>query len=84
MMNPEQDLILQAAVLARTAPHPWQGFMRALTAYNLQITTHCIQSPLENLPVAQGRAQASARLFDLFANCLASADKIEKSEKKPK
>lgn len=76
-MNAEQQLIVACAVLSRTAPHPWAGFMRAFVEYNQQLTHNCVQSPLDNLPVAQGRAQATARLLDLFANCLTSADKIE-------
>jgi hypothetical protein len=76
-MSAENQLIIAAAVLSRINPQPWAGFMRAFVTYNQYLTSNCIQSPLDNLPVAQGRAQATAHLFELFANCLSSADKLE-------
>lgn len=77
----EQDLIVRAAVLARTSPDLWKQFVGALAAYSGQQATNCVQSPLDSLPVMQGRAQASARLHTLLADCVSSADKIEGKRK---
>jgi hypothetical protein len=77
----EQDLIMEAARLARSAPANWDRFIGALQNYSAQSTQNCIQSPLEELQRAQGRAQASARLHALLSDCLASADKIEGKRK---
>lgn len=80
-MSPEHALILAAARLARTAPESWKQFLGALSDFSSQQITLCIQSPLEELPRTQGRAQATARLYGLMADCLASADKIEGKRK---
>ncbi len=80
-MTVENDLILTAARVARTSIANWDQFLAAVQAYSNQQTTHCIQSPLEFLPIAQGRAQATARLYGILAECLSSADKIEGKRK---
>lgn len=77
----DKDLILEAARLARRAPEEWQHFLGALAKYVEVQRSHCIASPLEMLPVAQGRAQASTAILALFAECLQSADKIEGKRK---
>lgn len=76
-MASDRDLTLRAAALARSAPRAFEDFLGALSVFTDQIKTDCIQSPLDLLPVAQGRAQFAARLHDLLANCISSADKIE-------
>lgn len=80
-MNGDRDLILKAAELARSAPRAWNEFLGAFSAFSNQQKDNCIQSPLEQLPVAQGRAQLAARLHELFATCVQSADKIEGKRK---
>ena len=80
-MTVETDLTLAAARIARSSPDAWDRFLAAVQAYSSQQITHCIQSPLEQLPVAQGRAQATARLYGLLAECVSSADKIEGKRK---
>jgi hypothetical protein len=77
----ENDLILAAAKLARGAPESWKQFLGALSGFSSQQISNCVQSPLEELPRAQGRAQATARLYGLLAECLSSADKIEGKRK---
>jgi hypothetical protein len=77
----DKDLILRAAELARTAPRSWNEFLGAFSIFTDQIKNDCIQSPLEHLPVAQGRAQLAAHLLALMSNCLSSADKIEGKKK---
>jgi hypothetical protein len=77
----ETDLITAAARIARSSPDAWDRFVAAVQAYSSQQITHCIQSPLDLLPVAQGRAQATARLYGILAECIASADKLEGKRK---
>lgn len=80
-MTVEADLTLAAARIARTSPDAWNQFLAAAQAYSSQQITNCIQSPLDQLPVAQGRAQATARLYGLLAECIQGADKIEGKRK---
>ncbi len=76
-MSVDDELTLAAARLARSAPESWKQFLVALSGYSSQQINYCIQSPLDELPRAQGRAQNSARLYGLLADCIASADKLE-------
>lgn len=77
----DRELILRAAELARTNPRSWNEFLGALAKFSNQVSNDCIQSPLDRLPVAQGRAQLAAFLLELMANCVASADKIQGKQK---
>jgi hypothetical protein len=77
----DRELILRAAELARTAPRSWKEFLGALSNYTDHQKNNCIQSPLDQLPVAQGRAQLAAHLHDLLTNCISSADKFEGKNK---
>lgn len=77
----DRDLILKAAELARSAPRAWTEFLGALSRYSDQQKDNCIQSPLDQLPVTQGRAQLAAHLYGLLATCTQSADKIEGKHK---
>jgi hypothetical protein len=77
----DNDLIREAARLARSAPANWDRFIEALKAYSSQSVQNCIQSPLDELPRAQGRAQATARLYGILSDCIASADKLEGKRK---
>lgn len=80
-MTVETELTLAAARIARSSPDAWDRFLAAVQAYSSQQITNCIQSPLDQLPVNQGRAQATARLYGLMAECLQGADKIEGKRK---
>lgn len=80
-MNADRDLILAAARLARSAPEGWQQFLGAFQSYANQQRDNCVQSPLDLLPVTQGRAQCAAHLQGLFAECLSKADQIEGKRK---
>jgi hypothetical protein len=80
-VSPENDLILAAARLARTAPENWRLFSEVFSAYTSNQISNCVKSSLEELPRAQGRAQAVAHLYGLLSDCLASADKIEGKRK---
>jgi len=80
-VSQDRQLILLAARLARSSPENWKQFLDGFRAYADQQRDNCIQSPLEILPVAQGRAQTAAHLYGLLADCIASADKIEGKRK---
>ena len=80
-MTVENDFQMAAAKLARVAPENWKQFLGAFQAYSSMQIQNCVQSPLETLPVAQGRAQATARLYGLMAECIQAADKIEGKRK---
>ena len=66
----DKDLVLAAANLARAAPERWKNFMDALAAYTEDKGIECIQSPIDMLQVAQGRAQGLAALGRLLDGCL--------------
>jgi hypothetical protein len=80
-MTAESDLVIAAARIARSSPDAWDQFLASVQAYSSQQIQNCIQSPLELLPVSQGRAQATARLYGILAECKASADKLEGKRK---
>jgi len=80
-VSPDRNLILASARLARSSPESWKQFLDGFRVYTDQQRDNCIQSPLENLPVAQGRAQLAAHLYGMLADCIASADKIEGKRK---
>lgn len=77
-MKEHTALTLAAANLARSAPNGWREFLQAAASYTTTIDTNCIQSPLDKLPVAQGRAQNAREFFGLLENCLQDADRIMK------
>jgi hypothetical protein len=81
MTPAEEGIVMAAARLARTAPEAWTMFLDAANIYSHHQAHLCVSSPLEFLPVAQGRAQNAARLLSLLADCQPSADKIEGRKK---
>lgn len=81
-MQPKEELILKAATLARIAPDDWRNFVEALGRYAEVHRENLIKSPLNELPVNQGRAQTASSLREMLADCLISADRIK--GKKPK
>ena len=80
-MTVDEKLTIAAARVARMAPNQWNEFLMAMSGYSNQQIQNCIQSSLEQLPIAQGRAQATARVTGLLVECLKSADKIEDRKK---
>jgi hypothetical protein len=75
------DLIRQAAALARSNPQQWSAFVQAFHAYTTQNFTNLIQSTLEELPRNQGRAQIAALLLDTLANCNEREAKLHERKK---
>lgn len=76
--QPELPLVVAAARLARTAPPDWNQFVDAVVTYANQQAMACILSPVENLQVAQGRAQMAHRIAALLQGCVSMADKLER------
>jgi len=76
------DLTIRAAQLARYAPENWKEFLGAFEHYTQQQIQNCVSSPLDVLPVNQGRAQACAALLRLLTDCVKDADQIERRRRK--
>lgn len=77
----DEALAIASARLARLAPDAWSDFLKAFENYSDRSKTNCIQSPPEQILVAQGRAQACALLLKAHQNCVSVADKILESRK---
>jgi hypothetical protein len=77
----DRDLIFKSAALARSSPQEWSEFLGALRAYTDTIRNQCISSPLDVLPVAQGRAQNCVALLGIFEGCVRAADQIQEKRK---
>jgi hypothetical protein len=69
---------MAAAHLSRQAPETWGQFMVALGEYANSRRDECVQSSVEKLQVAQGRAQICVQLVRLLADCNKTAEAIEK------
>jgi hypothetical protein len=72
------SLVLSVASLSRAAPKEWEQFLEEYKKYQAEITKQLVQSPGENVLVAQGRAQQAASLADLFSNAVKTADRLTK------
>lgn len=57
--------------------------MLALTNYDREAQKLLVQSPIEQLQVIQGRAQASAQLLAIFENCKRIAETTEQKKVEP-
>lgn len=77
----DRDLILRSATLARSRPQEWSEFLAAFKEYTDVQRERCVSSPLDTLPVAQGRAQNCAALLRLFQECVQNADQIQEKRK---
>lgn len=77
-INAEGRLALAAVGLQARAPENWQEFLVAFTDYANVQRDNCIQSPVAQLQVAQGRAQQCAQLLKILENCRDTADSIER------
>lgn len=76
--SPSDNLTMKAAQLARLAPREWREFMEALAVYNNVHRENLVMSPLQELPVNQGRAQSLSSLHDRLAHAVSNADKINR------
>lgn len=74
----DRDLVLAADALRRANTEGFHKFVEAFRVYTNAQRDNCIQSPLEHLPVTQGRAQSCAQLLRLFEECHTRAGKLEK------
>ena len=76
----EADLERAAALLQRSSPQAYDGFIKALAVYNEQKMRECVIAQTAELQRAQGRAQQTNALTDLFRDASA---KVE-AKSKPK
>jgi hypothetical protein len=77
-MNADAKLALAAVSLKARAIEDFDQFLVALREYANTQRDNCIQSPVETLQVAQGRAQQCAQLLKILENCRETADSIER------
>lgn len=62
-MQTLETLKEKAEMLARSSPVQWQEFLRALGEYTLHHRDNLVVSPLTDIAVNQGRAQALSTLL---------------------
>ena len=77
VLKPEDALTLRAAALARSSPEFWNECLGALVLNSETIKDTVVSAPLEQLPVFQGRAQATRHLTSVLAGAVANASKLE-------
>lgn len=80
-MRPKDDLTTKAAQLARAAPNEWRGFLEALAGYNDFMRASLVQSPLAELQINQGKAQAIDALTKHLRDCLSDAEQLARKAK---
>ena len=76
----EADLERAAALLQRSSPQAYDGFIKALAVYNEAKMRECVMAQTAELQRAQGRAQQTQTLTNLFRDASA---KVE-AKSKPK
>lgn len=74
--RPDQELIIKAAALARSAPQAWSEFILAMNKFATAGAMLCVASPPDQLQRMQGRAQQCAEITTLFEDAVKSADRI--------
>lgn len=66
----EKPTLSQLALFVRNAaPEAWENFVRAVEGYAYSVAAQMTYAPTEELPIAQGRAQAILALLDILKNC---------------
>jgi hypothetical protein len=81
-MQHTDQLIEKAAFLSRAAPTQWREFLNALSVYSDKQMEILVNSPVPDLQVLQGRAQALKTLLTTLTNAVETADKIAGKAKK--
>lgn len=76
MIN-DTKFIHVTAALSRAAPQEWAAFLDAYRLYSFKLINDCISSPLDLLPVIQGRAQQVREMQDHLEKSAERADQIE-------
>ena len=80
-MHEQEQLQNKAANVARLAPREWGEFVVSLQAYVEVQRSNLVKSPLQELPVNQGRAQLGTTLALLLRDCVANDDTTRKGKK---
>lgn len=77
-MQEKQNLTIRAANLANAAPIQWRDFIDALAGYISVHQANLLNSPLSDLAVNQGRAQALTTLHKTLTASPADAEQLRK------
>lgn len=80
-MQQKDTLTQRAANIANAVPTQWRDFIDALAGYTEVHQENLLKSPLPDLPVNQGRAQALTALHKVLKDCTADAEKIRRNTK---
>lgn len=75
-----KELTLRAYALAKSSPVQWQDFLQALASVTAEHKELLVNSQLDDLQVAQGRARALSSLYKLLAECVTNAEKLKKDK----
>lgn len=81
-MQPQEDLIVKAALLARTSRKEWDDFLLALNNYKEAQKERLVSSALADLQQCQGKAQALTALCTQLADCVSKSDQIARKVNK--
>ena len=76
----EADLERAAALLQRSSPQAYDDFIKALAVYNEQKMRECVLAQTAELQRAQGRAQQTQTLTNLFRDASAKVEAKSKSK----
>ena len=76
----EADLERAAALLQRSSPQAYDGFIKALAVYNEAKMRECVMAQTAELQRAQGRAQQMQTLTNLFRDASAKVEAKSKSK----
>lgn len=77
----EVQVAKAVAELRSTNAQGWDTLLIALSARAAQVAEDCISSPLDRLPVMQGRAQEARDLVDTLLNAPKLAEQIRDKER---
>lgn len=65
-MTPDQAIIHSMRLLKNAEPEAYEMFARALDAKVYELVTATVSAPASDILVAQGRAQAGQKFFQLL------------------
>lgn len=77
-LSPEEQVAVAASNLKGSNPQEFDRLLGALNLLTESVQDRCIQSPVEQLQVNQGHAQAMLRLRRIFATCRETAEKLKR------
>jgi hypothetical protein len=72
----DKELIKKAANVASAAPQEWDGLVKELERYALDLNSKCVTADIATVPVEQGRARHHAELINLFKTAVNTVDRM--------